>query len=88
MVDDKGDIPDRGDVEPYDNQIGQLLDELLYRGETQVHLSNGQHYELHGYDTYLFLKPKSSRPGIVYTQNEDEDEVWFRTDEIVSLEQH
>lgn len=88
MVSDTGDIPDRDDVSPASNKKRNLLEELLGRGETQVHLRDGRQYELHGYDTYVFAKPKSSQSGVVYTQNEDEDEVWFFTDEIVSLEQH
>lgn len=88
MVSDTGDIPERDEVAPDSNKKALLLEELLDRGETQVGLRDGREYELHGYDTYVFSKPKSSQPGVVYTQNEDEDEVWFFTSEITSLEQH
>lgn len=87
MVSDKGDIPDEDDVKPYHSAKCKVLEELLDRGETQVHLRNGQQYELHGYDTYLFNSPGRDVHW-VYTQNEDDDEVWFDAGEIVSLEQH
>jgi hypothetical protein len=88
MVRATGDIPDRDEVEPDSNKKALLLGELLERGETIAHLQDGSTQELHGYDTHVYSKPKSSRPGVVYTQNESEDEVWFFTTEIVSLEQH
>lgn len=91
MVDEKGDIPERSDVKPNSPSGApiDLLEELLDRGETQVYLTGSNpaqdppDYELHGYDTYVF-----NDRNIVYTQNEDEDEVWFYADQIASLEQH
>jgi len=83
MVSDTGDIPDRDEVEPESGYKPDLLAELVERGETQVTLRSGTEYELHGYDTYVF-----ETKGVVYTQNEDEDEVWFFTGEITDLEQH
>lgn len=88
MVSEKGDIPDRSEVEPDEHEPDLFCEELLGRGETIVHLRDGSTHELHGYDTHVYDKSKSSTSGIVYTQNEDEDEVWFYMDEIVSFEQH
>lgn len=91
MVDENGDIPERAEVKP-DSASGtpiKLLKELLDRGETQVYLTGSNpavdppDYELHGYDTYVF-----SNRNIIYTQNQDEDEVWFYADQIASIEQH
>lgn len=88
-MDEKGDIPERDAVKPSNHQAGNMVEELLDRGETIVHLRNGQTYELHGYDTYVFTEATySGRFGVVYTQNEEDDEVWFYTNEIVSCEQH
>lgn len=83
MVSEKGDIPDRDDVEPPESDIG-FLRELIKRGEVSIKLVNGAKYELHHYDTYVFEQGN----GIVYTQNEDEDEVWFYASAIVNYEQH
>lgn len=92
MVSDKGDIPERDEVKPSNQNKGILLDELLDRGETIVHLRDGSSYELHGYDTHIYdIHHDDQRPrrhGIVYTQNEDEEEIWFSIDEIVSFVQH
>jgi len=85
----KGDIPDRDDVRPYMPGAEKVLSELVERGETLVYLSGSNpavdepDYELHGYDTHIFKEK-----GWVYTQNEDEDEVWFSIDAIIAFEQH
>lgn len=88
MVSEKGDIPDREEVFPDHAGRGAFLAELLNRGETIVHLSDGSTHELHGHDTYVMNGTEALEPPIVYTQNEDDEEVWFYPDEIVSLVQH
>lgn len=85
MVASKGDIPERDEVAPASAGKYKLLEELLDRGETIVHLVDGSTVELHGYDTHLF---SSGVDSVVYTQTESEDEKWFFTSEIVSLDQH
>lgn len=86
MVSPKGDIPEKDDVKPTLAARDDFLKELLHRGETIVHLSDGTSYELHGYDSYVFKNVDGS--SVVYTQDEEDAEVWFYTDEIVTLEQH
>lgn len=83
MVSSKGDIPERTEVAPSGTGKMNLLCELLERGETIVHLKDGSHEELHGYDTHLFPEE-----GIIYTQDDEDAEVWFFASEIVELEQH
>lgn len=88
MVSDKGDIPDRADVTIESNGdlvAGRVdaIQQLLERGETMARLEDGTVHELHGYDTYVF--PES---WLVYTQDEDDDEIWFFIDDIVELRQH
>lgn len=83
MVSSKGDIPERDEVAPSATGKMALLAELLDRGETIVHLIDGSSEELHGYDTYLFTDE-----GVIYTQNDEDAEVWFFASEIVELEQH
>lgn len=89
MVTNTGDIPDRTAVEPSKPSKMGLLTELLARGETLVYLEGSNPstdepaYELHGYDTHVY-----GGNGVVYTQNDDEDECWFFVDQVISFEQH
>lgn len=84
MVDQKGDIPERDEVEPNAHGIFNVLRELLddHGTEVIVHFEDGSTEELHSHDTYIWPTFE-----VVYTQSNDND-VWFGSEDVVKVERH
>lgn len=86
MVDDKGDIPELGEVKPGSRHRLKALEEIVRTGEATVHLTDGGSEELHAYDTYFFESKNGE--SMVYTQDEDENDVWIFVNEVTRIVRH
>lgn len=80
MVDSQGDIPDEWEVRPPNTSRRDALSDI-FDTEVIVSLRNGETVELHPHDTHVFTN------GMVYTK-QDDDDVWFFTEEIVTIKRH